>query len=191
MKSTVIGAVTAIFFALTTPVLAQDPTSFQVLATNKTSTMEKELNQAAEDGYRFVSVMGGETAFGGNEVVALMQKLPGENGRFAYKVLATNKTSTMQKELQEASADGYLFVGQTVFESLFGGKEVAVIVERDNDAPAGPKYEYKLVATSRTSTLRKELDQLGAAGYEAVAMTLGQTAIGGSELVVIARRVVR
>ena len=35
----------------------------RVLATSKTSTMERELNAAAEAGFRFQSVMGGESAF--------------------------------------------------------------------------------------------------------------------------------
>ena len=38
-------------------VLAQR-TEYRVLATNKTSTMEKELNDAAEQGFRFQAVMG-------------------------------------------------------------------------------------------------------------------------------------
>jgi hypothetical protein len=33
--------------------------------------MEKELNAAAEAGFRFRAVMGGETALGGNEVVVI------------------------------------------------------------------------------------------------------------------------
>ncbi|MEP7363907.1 MAG: hypothetical protein ABI972_11675, partial [Acidobacteriota bacterium] len=37
---------------------------FRVLATTKTSTLEKEMNQAAEEGFRFEAAMGGETAFG-------------------------------------------------------------------------------------------------------------------------------
>jgi hypothetical protein len=176
---------------LSAPAFAQSASDFRVLATNKTSTMEKELNEAAEAGFQFVSVMGGETAFGGKEVVALMQKRGPAAARFAYRLLAANRTSTLQRELQEASDDGYLFVGQTVFESLFGGKEVAVILERDKDNLPQGKYEYKLVATSRTSTLQRELGQLGAAGYEALAMTVGQTALGGSEIVVIARKLLR
>ena len=166
---------------------AQESTAFKVLASNKTSTMQRELTAAAEAGYRFVSVMGGDTAFGGNEVVALLQKTGSARPRFAYRVLATSKTSTMQKELQAAADEGYVFVGQTLFESTFGGREVAVILERDKDRPVA-KHEYRLIATSKTSTLQKELDQLGAAGYEAVAMTVGQTAMGGAEIVVIARK---
>ncbi len=169
---------------------AQDVTSYRVLATNKTSTMQKEMQEAAAAGFRFAAVMGGETSFGGNEVVVLMQKTPTAQ-RFEYRLLATNKTSTLQKELQEAANAGFAFVGQTVFESLFGGKEVAAILERNPDVPATDTREYKLIATKRTSTLQKELQELGDQGFQALAMTVGQTAIGGAELVVITRRKVR
>ena len=105
-----------------------------------------------------------------------------------YRVLATSETSTMQKELQDAADAGYEFVAQTVFESLFGGKEVAVILELDKESAAKAKYEYRLIATKRTSTLQKEVDEAGKAGFQALAMTGGETAIGGGELVVITRK---
>jgi hypothetical protein len=97
----------------------------------------------------------------------------------------------MQKELQEAAEAGFEYVGQTVFDSLFGGKEVAVILERDKDAKPSGKYDYKLIATKKTSTLQKELVELGSAGYHALGMTVAETAIGGGELVVITRRAVK
>jgi hypothetical protein len=170
---------------------AQDPVDYRVLATSKTSTMQKELTEAAEAGYRFVDVMGGETSFGGKEVVIVMQKITSGPARFTYRVLATTKTSTMQRELQDAANDGYEYVGQTVFESLFGGKEVAVILERDKEKPMNTKWEYRLLATKRTSTLQKELAEAGKLGYQALGMTLGETAIGGGELVVITRKEVQ
>ena len=160
-----------------------------VVATSKTATMEKELNQAAESGYRFETVMGGETAFGGNEVVAVMSRASGTKaGRFGYRLLATSKTSTMQKELQGAADAGFLYRGQTVFTSAFGGDEVVCILERDGEA-AKDRVDYRLVATSKTSTLQKELVQAGAAGYQIVGMTVAKTALGGNELVAITRRV--
>src|SRR5262249_9049012 len=61
---------------------------YRVLATSKTSTMEKEMNEAAEAGFRFRSVMGGETAVGGSEVVAVMVRALERKGRYAYKLLA-------------------------------------------------------------------------------------------------------
>jgi hypothetical protein len=133
--------------------------------------------------------MGGDTSFGGSEVVVLMQKIPSAS-RYEYRLLATSKTSTMQKELQLASDEGFTFVGQTVFQSTFGGSEVGVILERDPSA-AKQKYEYRLIATSKTSTLQKELQEVGELGFQALGMTVGQTALGSSELVVITRRKVQ
>src|SRR5690242_18934698 len=88
--------------AITVSVSGQGAIDHKVLATNKTSTMEKELNEAADAGYRFEQVMGGESAFGGKEVVAVMTRDGAAKGRYGYKLLATSKTSTMQKEMQEA-----------------------------------------------------------------------------------------
>ena len=158
----------------------------KVLATTKTSTLEKELNEAAEAGFRFASVMGGETAIGGKEVVAVLSRTAKSAGRYAYKLLATSKTSTMDKELHEAADAGFEYRGQTVFDSLFGGQEVVVILERDKEATE--HNEYKLISTTKTSTLEKELSEAGAAGYAVVGMTVSKTALGGKELVAIVKR---
>lgn len=163
------------------------PIEFRVLATNKTSTMEKELNEAAEAGFRFQSAMGGETAIGGSEVVSVLSRSGEAKRRFAYKLLATSKTSTMEKEMQEAADAGFDYRGQTVFKSTFGGQEVVCILERDKDA-ASTKIQFKLVATTKTSTLEKELVEAGAAGYQVMGMTVSKTLIGGKELVAILKR---
>lgn len=160
---------------------------YRLLATSKTSTMQKELNQAAEDGFRFGAFMGGSTAFGGNEVVAVMTRHTGVRGRYAYKLLATSKTSTMQKELQAASDEGYEYRAQSIFESAFSGQEVVLILERDKDVEPG-SWEFLLLATSKTSTMQKELTEAGRNGYDLVGMTVGSTAMGGSEVVAITRR---
>jgi hypothetical protein len=159
----------------------------RVLATTKTSTMEKELNEAAEAGYKFQAVMGGDSAFGGKEVVIVMSRAGAGKGRYGYKLLATTKTSTMQKELQEAADAGFQYRGQTVFGSAFGGDEVVVILERDQDDKTS-RFDYKLMATSKTSTLEKELRDGGDAGFEVIGMTISKTALGGKELVAITRR---
>ena len=160
----------------------------RVLATSKTSTMEKEMNEAAEAGYRFATVMGGDTAFGGSEVVVLMTRVPGGPSSFGYRLLATSKTSTMQKEMQEAGDAGFEYRGQTVFKSAFGGKEVVVVLERDKTVAQPIRYEYRLVATTKTATLQKEVSQATAAGYAFVGMTVADTAIGGDEIVSILRK---
>lgn len=182
-----LAVVTCASLVCTSDLRAQNAFDYRVLATSKTSTLEKEMNEAADGGFRFSFVMGGETAVGGSEGVAVMTKSTAP-GKYAYKLLATSKTSTMQKELQEASDAGYEYRDQTVFKSTFGGQEVVCILERDKEGTTR-KYDYKLLATSKTSTLEKELREAGAAGYEILGMTVAKTAIGGKELVAITRKV--
>jgi hypothetical protein len=108
-----------------------DAVEYRLLATNKTSTMEKEMNQASAEGFRFGGAMGGETAGGGAEMLVIMSRKPDADGpRYDYKLLATNKTSTMQKEMSEAGRAGFVFCGMTVAETSFGGREVVSIMRR-------------------------------------------------------------
>ena len=149
--------------------------------------MEKELNEAAESGYSFSSVMGGQTGVGGREVVVVVAKRSGEKSSGKkYKLLATSKTSTMSKELQLAGDEGFDYAGQTVFQSAFGGKEVSVILELNPSAKRN--VEFKLLATTKTSTMEKELKEAGEEGFEFLDVMVGNTAIGGKEVVSILRR---
>jgi hypothetical protein len=161
---------------------------YRLLATSKSSTAEKELNAAAADGYSFSSVMGGQTGVGGREVVVVVtKKSDAPPGNKEYKLLATSRTSTMQKELDQAGSDGFDYCGQTVFQSAFGGKEVSVILERNPTSKKG-RIEFKLLATTKTSTMEKELKQAGEAGFEFLDVMVGNTAVGGKEVITLLRR---
>lgn len=161
---------------------------YKMLATNRTSTMEKEMKEAAAAGYRFEDVISGETFFGGSEAMVVMsRRIAGEHTQqFEYKLLATSKTSTMQKELQVASDAGFHHRGQTVFKKTFG-TEVMIILERDRDASRA-EWEYKLLATKKTSTMQKEMLEAADAGYQFVGFTTGGTFFGGNEVITIMRR---
>jgi hypothetical protein len=135
--------------------------------------------------------MGGETTIGGSEVVVIMSKASAAVPRYEYKLLATNKTSTMQKEMQEAGDAGFEYRGQSVFKSMFGGKEVVVILERDREVKTTGGFEYRLIATKKTGTLQEELAEAGEAGYEFIGMTVADTLVGGNEVVAIVRRKAR
>lgn len=168
---------------------ADGPVDYRILATSKTSTMEKELNEAARTGYRFSRVMGGKTANGGQEVVVAVVKdsaSPEQTG-LTYRLLATSRTSTMQKELQEAAEAGYEYLDQTVFATAFGGREVVVILERDAAKKAGVS-RYRLLATNKTSTMERELKEAGKDGFLLVGFTVGKTEMGGDEIVAILRK---
>ncbi len=163
---------------------------YRLLATSKTSSMEKEMNQAAEAGFKFGGVMGGESSAGGKEVIVVMTKdadHPSTGRR--YVLLATSKTSTLQKELQQAGDEGFEYCGQTVFESAFGGREVSIILEKGRAEQKVRRIEYKLLAASKTSTMDKELNEAGAAGFEFLGMVIGKTAFGGSEVISILKKV--
>ncbi|MFC2172729.1 hypothetical protein ACFLU6_08865 [Acidobacteriota bacterium] len=159
---------------------------YLLLATSRTSTMKKEMNQAAEAGYRFATVMGGGTAFAGSEIVVVMAREPdkGQGNEVDYTLLATNKTSTMQKELNEAGAAGFKYCGQSVCQTSMGGQEVVIILERKRGSES-TVYNYKLLATNKTKTMQKELREAGAAEFRILGMTVGSTSFGGSEVVCI------
>ena len=170
---------------------AADPMNYdyRVLATSRTSTMEKEMNEAGSAGYGFMGVMGGETGTGGKEVVVVMGKRIGakDSVHKKYQLLAAQRTGTMQKELQQAGEEGFEYLGQTVFQSAFGGREVAIILERALDQPAKP-VQFKLLATTKTSTMQKELNQAGEQGFEFLGMTVGETSFGGDEVLCLLRK---
>ena len=161
---------------------------YKLLATNRTTTMEKEMNEAATEGYRFKEVISGETAFGGDETLVVMAREADakHSARYEYRLLATTKTSTMQKELQAAGDAGFEHCGVSVFKKTLG-VEVMVILERDREAK--PKlWDYKLLATKKTSTMQKEIKEAASQGYQFVGFSSGSTFFGGNEVVTIMRR---
>ena len=94
----------------------------------------------------------------------------------------------MQKELQAAGAEGFDYRGQTVFESAFGGQEVCVILELDPES-GGSRIDYRLLATNKTSTMQKELQQAGDDGFQFLGVLVGKTAFGGKEVISLLKRI--
>jgi hypothetical protein len=179
-----------VFTFVSTFSLCAEQFDYRLLATSKTSSMEKEMNQAADAGYAFAGVMGGESAFGGKEVIVVMKKsLDGPaSGNRRYVLLATSKTGTLQKELQQAGDEGFEYCGQTVFESAFGGREASIILEKVLNQEKSRRVEFKLLATSKTSTMEKELRQAGEAGFHFLGVVVGKTAFGGKELISVLQK---
>ena len=93
--------------------------------------MQKELQQWADAGYEYRDQTVFETAFGGKEVVVIMERDPAQTtSPSLYRLLATSKTSTMEKELNEAGKDGFLLVGFTVGKTEIGGEEIISILRK-------------------------------------------------------------
>jgi hypothetical protein len=106
--------------------------TYKLLAANKTSTLQKELQQAGDEGFEYLGQTVLESFFGGKEVSVILERnLDAPPKRYAYKLLATFETSTMQKELQEAGEVGFEFLGMTVGKTAFGGKELVCFLRRE------------------------------------------------------------
>lgn len=107
---------------------ASEPYKYKLLATTRTGTMQKELNEAAEGGYRLLArtmIAKQPVLVGSVEIVVLMERPPTEQKQYEYKLLATNLTSTLQKEVAEAQAAGFVIVG------MVSRGEHMVILERE------------------------------------------------------------
>ena len=102
------------------PQEAGDPDKYLLLSTNRTGTMEEELNAAGARGYRVAGAQGGETAFGGDEAVALCAG----PGRAAIRYSWWRRAAPHHAELNAVPPD-YELVAMTVFRSTFGGSEAA------------------------------------------------------------------
>ena len=99
-----------------------------------------------------------------------MQKVATKDAPYAYKLLATTRTGTMQKELNEIADQGFRLLPSTMIakKQTLGGVEIVALMERPHKIQK--KYEYKLLATTRTSTLQKEVLDAQAAGFVIVGM---------------------
>jgi len=152
---------------------------YLLLATEKTSTMLKELNKAAIEGHRLLA--GSPTSK--TEIAMLLEKsVPPKT--FQYKLLATNKASTLEKELNKAADKGFHLLRQTVvgkrgtggskFRFGFGGfsptapDEILAVLEKGPDSER--RYQYLVLDTMRTSTMQKEISEAVQEGYEVAAM---------------------
>ncbi len=145
---------------------AEEDLPYKLLATTKTSTMQKELDATAAKGYRIL--VGSPTS--GTEMAIFLSREATAEQPYQYKLLATTRTGTMQKELNDAAANGFRLLPRTMIakQQLIGPIEIVVILEKPPVIER--KYDYKLLATTLTGTLQKEVTEAQAAGYVIVGM---------------------
>ncbi len=144
------------------------PDRYLLLATKRTSTMQKEINEAVGKGY---AVAAGS---GGGELMIIMEKAPKPP---EYELQWAAKTTNLEKKINEAAARGFRPVPRTLLaidksDSLsfsLAVDETCVVMEKT----AQPEtFTYKIIGTSRASTFKKELAQAAAEGFELIGFTL-------------------
>ena len=161
-----------LLFLLPPPVLpAQESkldfsSPYLILDTRKVVTLQKELNEAAAAGYRLL--VGGPTS--GTIMALILAKVTNPADIYEYLVLANTRTSTMQKELDQAAARGFRLVPSTLIlkDRRFRGIETLLVLEK---APGSQNhYRYLVLAHGKTSPLQKQLVQAIQEGYAVVGM---------------------
>ena len=136
---------------------AQDD-RYLLLATERTGTMQQEINEAAARGFRVVATSPKESG----EVLVVLEQT---EHKYEYLLVATTRTATLQREITDAAEAGYQIVPRAVTGK---GDEVVLLMERGAESPA--KAHYQVLATERTGTLQKEISQASANGYSLVAL---------------------
>jgi hypothetical protein len=145
---------------------------YRFLQTTKVSTMEKEMNQLAKEGFQFYL-----TSIG--SITLMSRSLKDKAQKYEYKLLATRRTGTMQKELTEMGAQGYQFLGT----STGAGGLVSTMERETGERARGNQYEYKFLATTLEGTTQEELSEALASGYKFL-----EISALGERLIVLGRR---
>jgi len=162
---------------------------YKLLTTRNISTIQKELDAAAGEGYEVRGAMADGKFLVGTDIVIVLERLTGEKAqRFLYRVLTTNNDpeNEFTEGLHKAVSEGYrpikvihqidvgmggiLRPGKSTFLAILSRKPGDENVSADD-------MEYKFLATMRTSTLEKEINQAAKQGYRLSLASLGRFAL--------------
>ncbi|HLM60989.1 MAG TPA: hypothetical protein VK308_09305 [Pyrinomonadaceae bacterium] len=148
--------------------------SYLILSTKRIQTMEKELDEAAAKGFR---VLYGAPTISFDIALFLKRIEAGEGQPYTYKILATSRNKTMEKELNELAAQGYRLLPRTiVFKQGLFTAEMLTVLEREPDSKVA--YEYKLIEARKEVKLQAKIDHAVAEGFAPLTMiTLGENVI--------------
>ena len=106
-----------------------------------------------------------------------------EQGQYGYRFLKSRETTKMQKKMNALAADGFRFA--YVASRPQGLVDLFVIMQKNRGGGMqSPHYQYKVLGTTRGSTMRKELlkELASEAGFSPVGMT------AATEIVVVLER---
>lgn len=146
-----------------------------VLQTMKTSTMQKELDEAAAKGFR-VLFSGGD--IGG--LLIYLERPEQVTETYKYRLFAASKGNTLKKEMNEAAKEGFRLLPRTLILNFnFLTFEIVLIMEQDSKS--SKQYEYEMVGSGKVSKLPKEIAEMQNKGYTFVG-AIGNVGFGEKEV---------
>lgn len=141
---------------------AQPP--YLYFGAEKYSSMEKNLQEAAQHGYRPISAQPMGHGDGHYEVGVVLQRVGPSVQSNQYKLLAATRDATLEKEMNEAVSRGYQALPATfVQKTTFFGGEHGIVMEKRSGTPE--KLVYMVLSTTKLSTLEKKINQAVKQGY--------------------------
>jgi hypothetical protein len=172
MKKYFVSLILLLSFSI--PVFSQDKLkidddqSYLLVSTKRIQTMEKELDEAAAKGFRVL--YGAPTQQYDMSILMKRVETP-MTEPYSYKVLATSRIQTMEKEMNELARQGYQLLPRTIiFKQGLLTAELVMLMER---TPKSNKtYEYKLVQGRKEVKIHKDIDEVGAKGFVPVTMII-------------------
>jgi hypothetical protein len=113
--------------------------NFLILSTKRIQTMEKELDEVAAKGFRVL--YGAPTI--SYDMALFLEKLENPERPFSYKILATSRNKTMEKELNEQASKGFRLLPRTMIfkQGLFTAEVVSVMERGFGDGRDGLRAE--------------------------------------------------
>lgn len=152
---------------------------YLVLEVTKLDTFERELGEAAAQGFR---LMMSATNENNARIQALMERAAAPPDLFQYRMVATFSEKTGDKEMNDAAGAGFRVVPHTAMVkkgiTIFNVNSV-VIMERV-PKPA-ESFEYLTISAVKTSTFHKELAAAVAEGWKVVDTTYGRVLLERSK----------
>lgn len=132
-----------------------------LLATERTSTMQEELDQAVQLGFQVI----GSASARRDEIAYVLERDDSRRLHGNYLLLATRRLSTMESELNLAASRGRRLHPESI---LYNDCELVLLMEPQSGED--PRYEYRVLETRRTSTLQRELEAAVEEGFELVGL---------------------
>jgi hypothetical protein len=150
---------------------------YKLLTTRRVSTLEKELEAAAAEGYEVRGIMSAGKPYVGSEMVLVLERpADDKNQRFHYRILSDvgRQGNKLNDNLQKAVSESYrpvkvihhLDVGFGAFVGAGGPAFLMILSRKEGGQGEGADDpEYKVLETVRISTMQKEIDQAAKEGY--------------------------
>jgi len=154
---------------------------YKLISTRRTGTMEKEIMEAADQGFELRGLTSlfrtGIGIFIGDETVVVMERSAGETARrYDFKLLSTRREKTMQGELDKIVAEGYTplemaFSQDNGASSILLGPQFVNTIILGRLAGSGGSgtsvaaREYKFLTTGKVGTMEREMNRATKEGY--------------------------